>query len=141
MQCGRVGSRPLSTTEGSQGHALWEPSLHLRPTPPAQRPTPSPSLRREGSGMPKAGDKQGVQGRALSLGDSTLPTTVGSSFASDSGGCASCPIAGGVPGVRLQGSFLVSDCRGLCLVPALRKCSTAFQMIRIYGECQLFITH
>ena len=68
--------------------------------------------------MPKAGDKRGVQGRALSLGDSTLPTTVGSSFASDSGGCAWCPIAGGVRGVRLQGSFLVSDCRAVpCAVP------------------------
>ena len=47
--------------------------------------------------MPKAGEQRVVQGRALSLGDSTLPTTVGSSFASDSGA---------VPRVRLQGHAL-----------------------------------
>ena len=52
--------------------------------------------------MPKAGEQRVVQGRALSLGDCALPTTVGSSFASDCWGGASCPTVG---------PCLVSDCR------------------------------
>ena len=90
----------------------------------------------------------------------TLPTNVGSSFASDCWGGASCPIAG---------SCLASDCRNrACAGPKVmlgrfsmtrlqphvgrtpiihyvlyiekeRYCSTAFQMARIYGECQLRI--
>ena len=153
MQCGRVGSRPLSTTEGSQGLAPWEPSLHLRPTP-------SPSLRREGSGMPKAGDKRVVQGACT--------FSWGLRVANDSRV---------VVCIRLLGRCLVSDCGSVpasdcrnraCAGPKVmlgrfsmtrlqphvgrtpiihyvlyiekeRYCSTAFQMARIYGERQLCI--
>ena len=153
MQCGRVGSRPLSTTEGSQGHAPWEPSLHLEAQETHPQPRdPPPAPPSEGRGVECQGRRQARRPRACTFSWScTLPTNVGSSFASDSGDRAWCPIAGGIPCVRLQGLYLASDCRGCALrpiagpclvsdcgghVPALRKCSTAFQMTRIYGECQ-----
>ena len=101
MQCGRVGSRPLSTTEGSQGHAPWEPSLHLEAHP--QRTTPSPEthpqpLPPKGGEWNAQGRRQARRPRACTFSWSCmLPTTVGSSFASDSGA---------VPRVRLQGHAL-----------------------------------
>ena len=71
--------------------------------------------------MPKAGGKRGVQGRALSLGDSMLPTTVGSSYASD---------CWAVPRVRLQGAYLASDCRGC----TLRLIAGAVPCVRLQGR-------
>ena len=143
MQCGRVGSRPLSTTEGFQGHVPWEPSLHLE-----ERPTPSPSLRREGSVMPRQATSEASKGVHFLLelhvaNECRVVVCIrlwGLCLVSYCGGRAWCPIAG---------PYLVSDCRavpcvrlqGPCLVPLLRKCSTAFQISRIYGECQLCIMH
>ena len=96
MQCGRVGSRPLSTTEGSHGQVPREPSLHLEATP-AQRPTPQP-LPPKGGEWNAQGRRQARRPRACTFSWSCmLPTTVGSSFASDSGA---------VPRVRLQGHAL-----------------------------------
>ena len=100
MQCGRVGSRPLSTTEGSHGQVPREPSLHLEATP-AQRPTQEthpPAPPSEGRGVECQGRRKARRPRACTFSWSCmLPTTVGSSFASDSGA---------VPRVRLQGHAL-----------------------------------
>ena len=93
MQCGRVGSRPLSTTEGSHGLAPWEPSFLLE----ALRPTPQP-LPPKGGEWNAQGRRQARRPRACTFSWSCmLPTTVGSSFASDSRA---------VPRVRLQGHAL-----------------------------------
>ena len=109
MQCGRVGSRPLSTTEGSQGHAPWEPSLHLEAQETHPQPRdPPPAPPSEGRGVECQGRRQARRPRACTFSWScTLPTNVGSSFASDSGDRAWCPIAGAVP---------ASDCRGCACV-------------------------
>ena len=160
MQCGRVGSRPLSTTEGFHGHAPWEPSLHLEANSQPRDPPPAPPSEGRGVECPRQATSESSKGRALSLGDCALPTTVGSSFASDCWGGASCPTVG---------PCLVSDCRNRsCAGPKVmlgrfsmtrlqphvgrtqiihyvlyiekeRYCSTAFQMTRIYGERQLRI--
>ena len=102
MQCGRVGSRPLSTTEGSQGLAPWEPSLHLRPTPsPETHPQP----------LPPKGGEWNAQGRRQASRPRASAFSWGQHVANDcrvvvcirQWGRASCPIAGGVPRIRLQG--------------------------------------
>ena len=111
--------------------------------------------------MSKAGDKRGVQGRVLSLVDCSLPTPVGSSFASDSGGGVSPvrllghalrPIAGVVPcaGPKVMlGRFSMTRLQPhvgrtpiihhVLYIEKERYCSTAIQMTRISGESQLCI--
>ena len=84
---------------------------------------PQPLPPKGGEWNAKAGDKQGVQGRALSLGDCMLPTTVGSSFASGSGGRFSCPIAGSV------------------LSAAPKVMFDRFPMLCMLGERKLFIMY
>ena len=135
MQCGRVGSRPLSTTEGSQGHALREPSLHLEAHPQrTTQETHPPAPPSEGRGVECQGRRQARRPRACTFSWScTLPTNVGSSFASDSGDRAWCPIAGAVP---------ASDCRGCALCRLPKAMSGRFPITRnhqhAFGSLQLW---
>ena len=148
MQCGRVGSRPLSTTEGFQGHVPWEPSLHLE-----ERPTPSPSLRREGSVMPRQATSEASKGVHFLLelhvaNECRVVVCIrqwGPCLVSDCRGHTLCLIAGGHALRPIAGgACLPSDCRGcacvrlqgLCLRPIagavpcagfLRRCPAVFQ--------------
>ena len=105
MQCGRVGSRPLSTTEGSQGHAPWEPSLHLEAHP--QRTTPSPETH------PPAPPSEG---RGVECPrQATSEASKGVHFLLELHVANECRV---VVCIRQWGPCLVSDCRGhtLCLI-------------------------
>ena len=152
MQCGRVGSRPLSTTEGSQGHAPWEPSLHLRPTP-------SPSRRREGSVMPRQATSEASKGVHFLLelhvanecrvvvcirqwGPCLVSDCRGHTLCLIAGGHALRPIAGGHAFRPIAGAVPASDCRGCALCRLPKAMSGRFPITRnhqhAFGSLQLW---
>ena len=154
MQCGRVGSRPLSTTEGSQGHVPREPSLHLEAHPQRTTPSPethpSPSLRREGSGMPRQATSEASKGVHFLLelhvaNECRVVVCIrqwGPCLVSDCRGHTLCLIAGGHALRPIAGAVPASDCRGCALCRLPKAMSGRFPITRnhqhAFGSLQLW---